>query len=130
VVVGVDGSDSSLLALGFAVERAAQRGVPLHVVRVWEPPAARWRPPGFDPDEATATERAALEEPLEQWRRTFPNVETTVEVAAGNPASTLVEASRDAQLVVIGTRGRAPGGCCSARSASSSSTRPLPVADV
>ncbi|TDB92893.1 hypothetical protein E1091_12475, partial [Micromonospora fluostatini] len=37
VVVGVDGSECALLALGWAVERAAQRRVPLRVVRAWSP---------------------------------------------------------------------------------------------
>lgn len=104
VVVGVDGSDCSLLALGFAVERAAQRGVPLHVVRVCAPPGSQWRP-GLDPDQVVAAERAALDEPLQQWRQTFPDVEVTVEVVPGSPGAVLVDASRNAQLVVVGTRG-------------------------
>ncbi|WP_319460894.1 universal stress protein [Micromonospora sp. RTP1Z1] len=106
VVVGVDGSESSLLALGFAVERAEQRDVPLRVVRVWEPPGERRVPPGFDPVEATATERAAAENELARWRETFPDVEVDLRVSPGNPAALLVEASRDAQLVVVGSRGR------------------------
>ncbi|OZV73538.1 universal stress protein UspA [Micromonospora echinospora] len=104
VVVGVDGSETSLVALGFAVERAAGRNAPLHAVRAWAP--TQWRAQGFDPDEAQATERASLEESLRQWRESFPDVPVTTEVLSGNAASTLVEASRDAQLVVIGTRGR------------------------
>ncbi|TDC60526.1 universal stress protein [Micromonospora sp. KC207] len=101
VVVGVDGSATSLLALGFAVERAAQRGVPLHVVRAWEPSADR----GVGGDDAVAAERAALDEPLAWWRETFPDVAVTVDVVTGRPAGALVEASRDAQLVVVGSRG-------------------------
>lgn len=106
VVVGVDGSETSLRALGFAVERAAQRDVPLRVLRIWEPPGERWVPPGFDPEEATATERAAAEADLAQWRETLPEVPVEIRVTPGNPAALLVEASREAQLVVVGTRGR------------------------
>ncbi|WP_200215254.1 universal stress protein [Micromonospora coerulea] len=106
VVVGVDGSESALLALGFAVERARQRDVPLRVLRVWEPPGERWVPPGFDPEEATATERAAAEDELTRWRESFPDVEIDLRVVPGNPAALLVEASREAQLVVVGSRGR------------------------
>lgn len=106
VVVGVDGSETSLRALGFAAERAAQRDVPLRVLRIWEPPGERWVPPGFDPEEATATERAAAEADLAQWRETFPEVPVELRVTPGNPAALLVEASREAQLVVVGTRGR------------------------
>ncbi|GAA4561597.1 universal stress protein [Micromonospora coerulea] len=106
VVVGVDGSESALLALGFAIERARQRDVPLRVLRVWEPPGERWVPPGFDPEEATATERAAAEDELARWRESFPDVEIDLRVVPGNPAALLVEASREAQLVVVGSRGR------------------------
>jgi nucleotide-binding universal stress UspA family protein len=106
VVVGVDGSESSLRALRFAVERAEQRDVPLRVIRVWEPPGERWVPPGFDPEEATATERAAAEDELARWRESFPDVEVDLRVSPGNPAGLLVDASGEAQLVVVGSRGR------------------------
>ncbi|MFU8875823.1 universal stress protein [Micromonospora sp. SL4-19] len=106
VVVGVDGSEPSLLALGFAVERAAQRDVPLRVLRVWGPPGDRWVASGFDREQATDTERAAVEEELTQWRKTFPDVPVEVRVTPGNPAELLVDASREAQLVVVGSRGR------------------------
>ncbi|MGW5669032.1 universal stress protein [Micromonospora sp. NPDC003776] len=106
VVVGVDGSETSLRALGFAVERAAQRDVPLRVLRIWEPPGDRWVPPGFDPEEVTATERAAAEADVAQWRETFADVPVEIRATPGNPAALLVEASREAQLVVVGTRGR------------------------
>ncbi|MEU8298528.1 universal stress protein [Micromonospora sp. NPDC048909] len=110
VVVGVDGSDVSLAALGFAVERAAQRRVPLRVIRAWSPPEPPWRGPGggaaTDADEATAAERDAVNGSLAPWRQSFPELAISVEVAAGGPASLLVEASRGAQLVAVGSRGR------------------------
>ncbi|MCM0677405.1 universal stress protein [Micromonospora phytophila] len=105
VVVGVDGSECSLLALGFAVERAASRGVPLHVVRAWHRPAGQRSPAGPEAREAVAADRAELDEPLARWGRAFPDVEVTVQVAEGTPAALLVDASRDASLVVVGTRG-------------------------
>ncbi|MGY0007128.1 universal stress protein [Micromonospora sp. I033] len=106
VVVGVDGSPSSVQALGFAVERAAQRDVPVRALRVWEPPGERWAPSGFDPEEANAAERAAAEADLAPWRKSFPGVPVEVVASPGNPAALLVEASREAQLVVVGSRGR------------------------
>ncbi|MGN9807366.1 universal stress protein [Micromonospora sp. L32] len=104
VVVGVDGSESSRVALGFAAESAAQRRVPLRVVRVVAPPAGR-RPSDHDERATVAGERAAVEESLAPWRDTFPDVDVDIEVAPGNPAAALVEASRSAQLVVVGSRG-------------------------
>lgn len=102
VVAGVDGSEPSLLALGFAVEQAAARKVTLHVLRAWRPSPGP-RPPSA-PDAQTV--RAELEEALARWRRAFPDLQITVEVAKGNPTELLVTASRNAQLVVVGSRGR------------------------
>ncbi|MFI7307040.1 universal stress protein [Micromonospora aurantiaca] len=106
VVVGSDGSESALRALGFAVERAAQRDVPLRVLRAWEPPGDRWVPPDFDPEQVAASERAAAEAELATWRESFPDVPVEIEAVPGSASALLVEASRSAQLVVVGSRGR------------------------
>ncbi|MGK5739206.1 universal stress protein [Micromonospora sp. URMC 103] len=105
VVVGVDGSAQSLVALGFAAERAARRRVPLRALRAWSPPGTARSDSEREADETAAAERAAVEEALAPWRRSFPHLAATVEVTAGNPASLLVDASGGAQLVAVGTRG-------------------------
>ncbi|MDG4802056.1 universal stress protein [Micromonospora sp. WMMD980] len=104
VVVGSDGSDSALRALGFAMERAAQRDVPLRVLRVWSPPGGS--PVDFDPEDVAANERTAVEAELTPWRETFPDVPVEISAVPGSAASLLVEASGSAQLVVVGSRGR------------------------
>ncbi|MFF5175804.1 universal stress protein [Micromonospora sp. NPDC000089] len=106
IVAGFDGSDPSRVALGFAVQRAAQRDVPLRVVRVFEPPDARRRPADHDAEAAGDQLRTEVDEALARWRETFPDVPVTVDVRPGAPAAALVEASRQAQLVVVGSRGR------------------------
>ncbi|MFI5928193.1 universal stress protein [Micromonospora sp. NPDC051543] len=98
VTVGVDASEPSLVALGFAAERATQRRVPLRVLHAWTP--------GPGGAAGTPDERAAVEEAVAPWRRTFPELEVTVDLVAGSAAATLIEASRSAQLVVVGSRGR------------------------
>ncbi|MEV4214147.1 universal stress protein [Micromonospora sp. NPDC049662] len=98
VTVGVDASEPSLVALGFAAERATQRRVPLRVLHAWTP--------GPGGAAGTPDERAAVEEAVEPWRRTFPELEVAVDLVGGSPAATLIEASRSAQLVVVGSRGR------------------------
>ncbi|MEO3773861.1 universal stress protein [Micromonospora sp. B9E7] len=98
VAVGVDGSDPSLVALGFAAERAAQRQVPLRVLHAWTP--------GPGGAAGVPDERAAVEQAVEPWRRTFTELDVTVDLVAGSPAAMLIEASRDARLVVVGSRGR------------------------
>lgn len=106
VVAGVDFSPGSQLALDFAFEQAAGRGVNLHLVRAWMPPNSRWNPPGFDPEELTVAERVALDELLSRWQAKHPEVKVTTEVVADSPARCLIDATRNAQLVVVGSRGR------------------------
>ncbi|AEB43738.1 MULTISPECIES: universal stress protein [Micromonospora] len=107
VAVGVDGSEQSLLALGFAIEQAALRRVPLHVLRAWQPGRDQWNLTGEQAREAAlAAQRTELDEPLRRWQATFPDVEVSVETAAAAPAGLLIDASRNAQLIVVGTRGR------------------------
>ncbi|WP_274526454.1 universal stress protein [Micromonospora alfalfae] len=98
VAVGVDGSEPSLVALGFAVERAAQRRTPLRVLHAWTP--------GPGGAAGVPDERAAVEQALEPWRRTFPELAVTVDLVPTSPAAMLIEASRDARLIVVGSRGR------------------------
>ncbi|TCB92135.1 universal stress protein [Micromonospora zingiberis] len=107
VAVGVDGSEQSLLALGFAVEQAALREVPLRVLRAWQPQRDQWNLTGEQArDAAIADQRTDLDEPLRRWQEAFPDVETSVETAPAAAAGLLIDASRDAQLMVVGTRGR------------------------
>ena len=106
VVVGVDFSPCSLLALEFAFDQAAGRGENLHVIRAWTPPGPRGGPPGADPEELTVTEKAAVDDLLTRWRAKYPTVGVTSEVIVDHPGRCLVEASRNAQLVVVGSRGR------------------------
>ncbi|WP_433532188.1 universal stress protein [Micromonospora sp. CA-263727] len=107
IAVGVDGSEQSLLALGYAFEQAALRRVPLHVVRAWQPRREQWHLTGERArDAAVAEHTAELDEPVRRWQETFPEVEVTVETATAAPAGLLIDASRNAQLMVVGTRGR------------------------
>ncbi|MER7276203.1 universal stress protein [Dactylosporangium sp. NPDC000244] len=94
VVVGVDGSVSGDHALGFAFEAAQARGRALVAVRAYAP--------GIGDD---SHERAGLEESLATWSAKFPDVPVAKLVAAGRPAEVLVDASRTATLVVVGSRG-------------------------
>lgn len=106
VVAGVDDSDCAQLALDYAFQQAAARGTRLRVVRAWNPPAPRWRPSGYDLAEQATAERVELDEMLSSWRGKYPNVEVTTDVVAGPTGKVMVDASRGAQLVVVGSRGR------------------------
>ncbi|BCB91892.1 universal stress protein [Phytohabitans suffuscus] len=105
VVAGVDGSDCAQLALGYAFEQAAGRHARLRVVRAWAPPAPRWRPSGYDLEEQATAERVELDELVAGWRGKYPEVEVSVDVVTGPAGSVMVDATRGAQLVVVGSRG-------------------------
>ncbi|MFD0822630.1 universal stress protein, partial [Micromonospora zhanjiangensis] len=57
-------------------------------------------------DEVSATEQAELDEALDRWRDRYPGVEACAEVVDRSPAEALIETGRQAQLVVVGSRGR------------------------
>lgn len=107
VVVGVDGSPVSEAALAFAFEAASVRGVPLVAVHTWwdllvDPSLA----PLLDWDAIEGDERQVLAERLAGWGQKYPDVQVKRRVTRDRPARTLVEESRGAQLVVVGSRGR------------------------
>ena len=109
VVVGVDGSSSSLDALRMAYELAVERQAPLVAVRAYQPPPPRWavdvEPLGYNAKQRDAAEHEALAESLAPWRDKYPDVAVEALVAKGGAARVLVGVSHTAQLVVVGSRG-------------------------
>ncbi|XVQ90018.1 universal stress protein [Microbispora siamensis] len=108
IVVGVDGSEASIDAVGFAFEEASLRSVGLRAVHAWAHPAypREMRPVPYD---MTAVEREGarlLSESLAGWKAKYPDVPVAEEVIEGVPASVLVDASSAAELLVVGARGR------------------------
>jgi len=107
VVVGIDDSPISEAALAFAFEAAAARGVGLVVVHAWSPTAIDDAlAPVMDWDAATAEEDALLAERLTGWEQKHPEVAVRRTVVRDGAVRALVAASREAQLVVVGSRGR------------------------
>ncbi|WP_405693499.1 universal stress protein [Streptomyces sp. NBC_01185] len=108
IVVGVDGSDASIKALRWAVRQAELTGDTVEAVNSWEYPATGWAsmmpgmPEDFDP-QAVAT--VALNEALEEALGGEGAAAVEKIVVIGNPAQTLLERSRGANLLVVGARG-------------------------
>jgi nucleotide-binding universal stress UspA family protein len=111
IVVGIDGSHNASCALEWAMAEAAIRKTQLTVLTVLPEPASHWtgRPVPF----AGATERiaeirksaeAAVEATGAQLGSDKPE-SVTVTAVAGFPAEILIHASRDSDLLVVGTRG-------------------------
>ncbi|MET7365520.1 universal stress protein [Streptomyces sp. NPDC005566] len=107
IVVGVDGSDSSIKALRWAVRQAELTGDTVEAVNSWEYPASSWSvmpgmPEDFDP-QAVAT--IALTEALEEALGAEGAAAVSKIVVIGNPAQSLLDRAAGANLLVVGARG-------------------------
>ena len=60
----------------------------------------------LDPEIYETERREALSEQLAGWREKYPDVPVTEVVERSHPVEALVRASRTADLVVVGCRGR------------------------
>ncbi len=111
ITVGIDGSDNAHHALIWAMKEAALRDVPLTVLTVHETVASYWsrQPVTFAGDEERvshareAAEQAVAEVAKELGDDKQPQV--TVTAINGFSAKALIDASADADLLVVGTRG-------------------------
>lgn len=102
IIVGVDGSAKDRQSLLWAGQAAARRGGTVHVVYAARVPAATASLTQKDLDEL----HASFAEPgAELIRERFEGLPVTSEVVVGDPAVVLVEASQDADLLVMGGRG-------------------------
>lgn len=110
VLVGVDGSAANQAALGYAFAAAERRRVELVALAAAEPrliaPAVGSpAPPAVDVQSATDTVRAVLDEALQPWTERHPDVAVRRLPVVGGATRALVEASAEAGLVVVGSRG-------------------------
>jgi nucleotide-binding universal stress UspA family protein len=109
VVVGVDGSPSSLDALDVAAEEARLRRVPLRIVHafVWPYLGVPLGPSPFGPPEGGLQNQALriVDEAVERALKVAPGVDVDGEVLTGGGAALLVAESRTARMVVVGDRG-------------------------
>jgi len=114
IVVGVDDSDRSRNALRWAVGEAKLRRDRVVAVYAWEAPlvAAVDIPPDPDPPESLpeliAHGQEGAEALVERIAAEFRNEGVEIEPRAieGEPAPVLVELAKDADLLVVGSRGK------------------------
>ncbi|MFD5632755.1 universal stress protein [Streptomyces sp. NPDC127077] len=109
VVLGLDLEHPDAAVIGFAFRAAAHRVTDLHVLHGWSLPPYYGYSGAFDTglnaDLLTEAQRR-LTEVLTPWREKFPAVEVRQEAVIGGAGPHLVEASRNAALVVVGRRNR------------------------
>lgn len=111
ILVAHDGSDSAAAALQTALNVAAAFGNKVEVVRAWSLASAPTPPSqevGYVPplEDFEAATLAALESDVAAAGADFPDVSITCSVVNGNAAEKLIEASKNVDLIVVGSRGR------------------------
>jgi nucleotide-binding universal stress UspA family protein len=107
IVVGVDGSESSLAALRWAVRQAELTGAPLEIVSAWEWPVSYsgWEtslPPDYDPADQA---RRQLDQAVGAVLTPDDAIEVRRSVIEGHAAPVLEALSKTADLVVVGSHG-------------------------
>lgn len=110
IVVGVDGSESSRVALRWAYEEAAHHGASLTVLAAWHTPTLPISPPAAVLEEGYETlPRGSAFEMLDELvgalEERTPAVDVRTSVEEGSPAEVLIERSKACDLLVVGSRG-------------------------
>jgi nucleotide-binding universal stress UspA family protein len=105
VLVGIDGSTASEAAATLAFDEASRRGVPLLALQAWSDVGVF---PILGMDWRTYRDKGAelLGERLAGWQERYPDVQVRRRLVCDVPDRWLVDESKNAQLVVLGSGGR------------------------
>jgi nucleotide-binding universal stress UspA family protein len=110
IVVGVDGSVTSMAAIDFAFEQAQARNATLTAVMAWHDPIRTG--PGdllplvYDLDALEQQGAALLAESVAGHAEKYPDVVVHHELVSGHADDVLIDAGRSAELLVVGSSGR------------------------
>ena len=111
IVVGTDGSDEAHRALDWAMREAAARHTTLKVLAIVPAMASPWTGNPLsvpDGDHAVQSVREAAERAVAASAAEIGDQQpesVSVQAAIGYPAQALIDASKTADLVVVGSRG-------------------------
>ncbi|MDT0386526.1 MULTISPECIES: universal stress protein [Streptomyces] len=110
ITAGVDGTQESLAALGWAAREAVRRDRPLRVVHAWgfQPQEALEAGIEGDADSQAEWVHSAVTEAVTTVTERHPELEVTTDVVQAPVVDTLVAAAADAELLVLGSRGHGP----------------------
>ena len=108
IVVGVDGSESSVTALRWALGEARLRGSEVEVIHTWSfTPMVD--PMGFGSylpvEELASAAKSLVEEVMKRVEEFVGKTKVSTKITRGPAAATLLEAAKDAELLVVGRRG-------------------------
>jgi nucleotide-binding universal stress UspA family protein len=105
VLAGIDGSPASESATALAFDEASRRQVGLVALHAWSD-LDTTELPGIDWPTTQSMAEELLAERLAGWQEQYPDVQVTRIVEQAQPARQIVQQSEEAQLVVVGSRGR------------------------
>ncbi|WP_416975007.1 universal stress protein [Streptomyces sp. 4F14] len=106
ITVGLDGSRESLAAAEWAAREAHSLGLPLKLLQIWEPvPAPMAQAPLLGAETHQHWTDRIPRQAAAGLRERHPGIEVTGEHLSGSPADVLARASKDAELLVLGSRG-------------------------
>jgi nucleotide-binding universal stress UspA family protein len=112
IIVGIDGSPESDAAVSWAAHDAAMRGLPLTLVHAEDPAAPTWSQAPIleeSPEEQEAEDRSLLANASKIARAAIADtaqIQITGELLSSATVPALVDQSTDAELIVVGSRGR------------------------
>jgi nucleotide-binding universal stress UspA family protein len=105
VVVGIDGSERSTAALEWAASYAQATGTTVRAVAVWSDPSTMGFDVGGGAWDREGACRKKAEKQVASVTARHPALEIDLDVVHGRAAQVLVEASENAAMLVVGTRG-------------------------
>ena len=109
IVVGVDGSPESRRAVRWAAEEARLRGAHLSVIHAFSLPHLGIAGQSLATDVVVLIQREArdlVENEVEELGETAAGLEISCAAAEGTPVQVLLDAAEEADLLVVGSRGR------------------------
>jgi nucleotide-binding universal stress UspA family protein len=105
VLLGVDGSPASETATAWAFDEPSRRGVALVALHAWSDIGV-FPSLGMDWRAYQDQGEEVLAERLAGWQERYPDLHVSRRLVCDTPARWLIEESRNAQLVVVGSHGR------------------------
>ncbi|WP_328744460.1 universal stress protein [Streptomyces sp. NBC_00285] len=107
ITAGIDGTEESLAALGWAAREAVRRGTALRVVHAWRFESYEGIDAG-DRDTQAGWAGDATTEAVRAVVGRHPELDVSTDVLEGGSVDVLVAAAADAELLVLGSRGHGP----------------------
>ncbi|MFD1546069.1 universal stress protein [Nonomuraea guangzhouensis] len=106
ILVGYDDSSESRQALHWAVEEARLRGLPLLVCHAWHWPYALRPVPHEVLAQIEQVALSVVNDGVRQARNLAPEIDAQPLLGRGTPSAVLLEAAREAEVTVLGSRGQ------------------------